>query len=245
MPAARDQALSGYADVPLACLFVSSVLLLGGGELALSCVFAAAALATKRDALAFCAVLYVLAFVGLRNRRALAVAVTSVALTAVPWRVFNAVQGLHDSDVAPSLSRTGELGFVSGRIGHLLAERAYLWTVPLAAAAAVVMLVRRRDRRLALGALLLGFGLLVALAFVYISGKTGVHYLVRSSAQRTLMTPVLLAATLLPLLVTRALGARQPGVEPTRDRRRPRSPRRRPRGRRRRRAAGRARAPSS
>jgi hypothetical protein len=213
MPAARDQALSAYADVPLACLFVSAVLLLGSERLALGSVFAAAALATKRDAVAFCAVLYALGFVALlvrRDRRripALLVSVVCVALSAVPWRVFDAVHGLHDGDVAPSFSHVDDLPFVLGRLRHLIVEQTYLWAIPLAAAAAVVMLVRRRDRQLALGVLALVAGLFAALAFVYLSGTTGIRYLVRSSAERTLMTPTLLAAALLPLLVTRALGA--------------------------------------
>ena len=69
MPAARDQALTGLADLPLACLFVSAVLLFGGGELALGSVFAAAALATKRDALAFVTVLYAVSFAAVLVRR--------------------------------------------------------------------------------------------------------------------------------------------------------------------------------
>src|SRR5206468_7611747 len=70
MPAARDQALSAYADVPLGCLFVSAVLLFGSERIALGSVFAAAALATKRDAVAFCGVLYAVAFVAVIVRRA-------------------------------------------------------------------------------------------------------------------------------------------------------------------------------
>jgi hypothetical protein len=246
MPAARDQALSEYADVPLACLFVSAVLLLGSRRLALGSVFAAAALATKRDAVAFCAVLYGLAFVALIARRereripALLAAAAAVALTVVPWRVFDAVHGLHDRDLDLSPSHADDFPFVFGRFGRLFGERAYLWAVPLAAAAAIVLLVRRRDRHLALGVLALGCGLLVALAVVYVSGTTGVRYLVRSTAERTLMTPTLLAAVLLPLLVTRALaveppGARGgPGAARPRGRRRRRSRRSRRDGRRRR-----------
>jgi hypothetical protein len=67
MPAARDQALSAYADVPLACLFVSAVLLLASEQIALGTVFAAAAL------LAFDAmrsgVLYAIGFAALLVRR--------------------------------------------------------------------------------------------------------------------------------------------------------------------------------
>jgi hypothetical protein len=219
------------------------VLLIGSERLALGSVFAAAALATKRDAVAFCAVLYALGFVALLVRRerqripALLASAGCVALSAVPWRVFDAVHGLHEGDVAPSFSHVDDLPFVFRRFGHLIVEQAYLWTIPLAAAAAVVMLVRRRDRQLALGVLALVAGLFAALALVYVSGTTGVHYLVRSTAERTLITPTLLAAALLPLLVTRALGsgpwtAREPAR--TRGRTPPRAPRPR-RGARRRR----------
>ena len=91
----------------------------------------------------------------------------------------------------------------------MFVERAYLLAVPLATAAAIALLARRRDRLLALGALALGVGLVGALALVYVGGQTGVRYLVSSTAERTLITPTLLAAVLLPLLVTRALGASQ------------------------------------
>src|SRR6266496_3437054 len=90
MPAAREQALSAYADVPLACLFVSAVLLFAGERVALGSVFAAAALATKRDAVVFCAVLYGVALVALLVRRererlrALGFSAFWVALSVVP-----------------------------------------------------------------------------------------------------------------------------------------------------------------
>ena len=251
MPAARDQALTALADLPLACLFVSAALLFGGGELALGSVFAAAALATKRDAIAFVGVLYAVSFAAVLVRRErdrlapLAVSAFCVGLTAVPWQIYNARHDLHDRDVAPSQAHLDELGFVLHRIGRLLFAQAYLWALPIATAAAVVMLVRRRDRELALAVLALELALLAALVFVYLSGTTGVHYLVRSTVRRTMLTPTLLAAALLPLLVTRALGARPPAAARARDGTPPRSTQRQPGARRRRRAAGRARAPSS
>ena len=223
MPAARDQALSAYADVPLACLFVSAILLFGGERFALGSVFAGAALATKRDAIAFCAVLYSVAFVALLVRRererlrALAFSLFWVALSAAPWRVFDAVHDLHDRDIDPSLSRADQVPFVLDRVGHLVVERAYLWALPLATVAALVMLARGRDRQLAFGALALGVGLVAALTVVYVSGTTGVRYLVRAGAERTLLTPTLFAAAVLPLLVTRALEA-DPEPAPTRGR---------------------------
>src|SRR5438034_411979 len=176
LPAARDQALSAYADVPLACLFVSAVLLFGDGRIALGSVFLVAALATKRDALAYCAVLYAVAFGDVLVRRErerlrpLLVSAACVALSAVPWRVFDATHDLHDRDIALSLSRAGQLPFVLGRMGHLVVQRAYLWTLLLAMGAAVVMLMRGRDQRLAVGALALLAGLVGALSLAYISG---------------------------------------------------------------------------
>ena len=251
MPAARDQVLTGLADVPLACLFASAVLLFGGGELALGSVFAAAALATKRDAIAFVAVLYAVSFAAVLVRRErdrlspLAVSAFCVALTAVPWQVFNATHDLHDRDVAPSQAQVAELGFVLHRIGRLLVAQAYLWVLPIALVAAVVMLVRGRDRQLAVAVVAIELALVTALVFVYLSGTTGVEYLVRSTVRRTLLTPTLLAAALLPLLVTRALGARPPAAARARDGTLPRSTQLPWRGRRRRRAGDRARAPSS
>src|SRR5262249_9501272 len=143
MPAARDQALSGLADLPLACLFASAALLFGGGELALGSVFAAAALATKRDAIPFVAVLYAVAFAAVLVRRErerlapLAISAVCVALTAVPWQVFNARHDLHDRDVSPAHAHFDELGFVLHRIGRLVVAEAYLWALPLALACAL------------------------------------------------------------------------------------------------------------
>jgi hypothetical protein len=226
MPAVRDQALSGYADVPLACLFVSAALLLADERIALAAVFAAAALATKRDALAFCAALYAVALVGavVRRRRVrpLLLSVCFLVASVLPWRVFDEVRGLRDTDVSPTLSHANELPYTLGQLAHTLVQRQYLWVVPIAAVAALVVLVRGRDLRLALGSVALGLGLLAVLAFVYTSSTSGVHYLVRSTVERTLITPVLLAAALLPLLVTRALAAPRepgsPGAERPRDR---------------------------
>ena len=251
MPAARDQALTGLADLPLACLFVSAALLFGGGELALGSVFAAAALATKRDAIAFVAVLYAVSFLAVLVRRErdrlvpLVVSAVCVGLSTVPWQLYNARHDLRDNDVSPSQAQFDEAGFVVHRIAHVTVAQAYLWAIPLALGAIAVMLVLGRSRRLALAVLALELGLLGALVLVYVSGTTGVEYLVRSTVRRTMLTPSLLAAALLPLLVTRALGADPPAAESDPDRKRRRSRPRQRRGRRPREEAARARAPSS
>jgi hypothetical protein len=225
MPDVRDQSLTDYADVPLAWFFAAAALGIGlwlAGErvdrLVLGSLFAAAALATKRDAIAFCFVLFVLAAVAALIRRRpllpLFLAALAVAVSTVPWRIFVAVNGLEDRDVNLSVSRAvdraDELPFVLRRFGDLFLHSSYLGVVPLAALAAVVLLASGRDRPLAVATLAIGLGLIAALAYVYLSGVAGVHYLVRTSAYRTLMTPTVLAAALLPLLLTKTLSADRP-----------------------------------
>jgi hypothetical protein len=91
--------------------------------------------------------------------------------------------------------------------------------VPLAAIAAFVVLVRGPARLLAVGALALGLGLLLALMFVYMNATSDehLHYLVRASAPRTIMPVALLAAALLPLLVVQALGVAPAEADPMKD----------------------------
>ena len=220
MPASRS-AVNDYADVPLACFFVPGALLLGAwladeapGALPLGALFLAAALSMKRDAIAACVVLAVVALAGAivrhRSWRALTVALAGVALAAVPWRIFLAVHHLHETDVGSSRlgDNAGQFGWVIGTLGRYLLRREYLGAVPLAAAAALVVLLRGGPRLIAGGALALGLALLASLVFVYLNATAGVHYLVYTSGQRTLIPMVVLAAALLPLLVARALRPR-------------------------------------
>jgi hypothetical protein len=174
-------------------------------------VFLAAALAMKRDGIAACVVLAVAVIAGaaLRRRpwRNLAVALAAVVVSAVPWRVFLAVHHLHETDVGSSRlsGNAGQLGWVLGTLGRYLLRREYLGVAPLAAAAALVVLLRGGPRLLGAGALAVGLVLLASLVFVYLNATAGVRYLVYQSGQRTLVPLVLLAAALLPLLVARAM----------------------------------------
>ena len=125
MPAARDQALTALADLPLACLFVSAALLFGGGEVALGSVFAAAALGTKRDALAFVAVLYAVSFAVVLVRRErdrlapLGISAFCVVLSAIAVAlVRRAPRPARPRRVAVARA-LDELGFVLHRIAHV------------------------------------------------------------------------------------------------------------------------------
>src|SRR5204863_308863 len=78
-----------------------------------------------------------------------------------------------------------ETGWVLGRLGEILLRHDYAWAVPLAVAAALALLVRRGGQELAVGVLVLGLCLVLALAFVYLNGAAGAPYLVETSAKPT------------------------------------------------------------
>ena len=220
MPALRVQSLSDYADVPMACLLVAAIMAVGAwvagrhvGWLGLGALFAAAALATKRDAIPFCVLVGVVAAVAVfgRPRRlaALGGAAVCVALTTVPWQLYVTTHGLTNRDVAFSLTRTVDhfsaVTFVAHDLLSLAKDPTYLAAVPMALLAALIALRHDEQRRLAAGFIVISLGAVGALGLVYLNGIADLHYLLRSSGHRTFMTPALLAAAALPLLVSRAL----------------------------------------
>jgi len=220
MPALRVQSLSDYADVPMSCLLVAAVMAVGlwaagghAGWLGLGAVFAAAALATKRDAIPFCVVVAAVAAAAvLRQPRRLAAlggAAVCVALTTVPWQLYVATHGLTNRDIAFSLTRTADhlsaVPFVMHDLVSFAKDPIYLAAVPLALFAAIIALRHERERRLAAGFIVLSLGTVAALGFVYLNSIADLNYLLRSSGHRTFMTPALIAAAALPLLVSRAL----------------------------------------
>ena len=89
------------------------------------------------------------------------------------------------------------------KLSDLIVHPIFLGAVPVAAAAAVLLLVLGRDRRLAAGFLLLVGAILFTLVVVYVNSKPDTSYLLRTTARRTLMTPALRSAAVLPLLLTR------------------------------------------
>jgi hypothetical protein len=77
--------------------------------------------------------------------------------------------------------------------------------VPLAAAVAITLVLRRRDR-LAASYLLLLAAALAVLAVVYLNARVYIPALLERSAERVVLAPVLLSAVALPLLLTRLVG---------------------------------------
>jgi hypothetical protein len=225
MPAIRDQVVSGNADVPLACFWVSSALLLWRhlatrhpGELALAALFAAAAVATKREGAVYVVALWGLALIaGGGRRRPLLAAGLAVGVTAVPWRVFVAANDLRGHDIEPSAWRIAQhverLPLILRELWQHLVDAPFFGAVPLAVVAAVLLLRNPPARRAALAYLAMTALLLLILVLVYVNTRVGAAYLLRTSLDRTLVTPSLLAAVLLPLLLAYRFGAGPSGSE--------------------------------
>ncbi len=222
LPDMRTQLLSAYADVPLACFWVASAvamaLWLSGDRpdrLALATLFAAAALGTKGEGIVFTLVLFVLAGAALliqRRRRALrplGIAAGLCVLAALPWQVYLHRHGLSDRDISPSLTRmahqTANISLAVRRLTPPLLSGGWMATVPLAVAAAALVLVRRRRLDAAAGYLAALVAVMVGLVGVYWTAVTPARTLLSTSAHRVIVTPVLLSAIALPVLLDRGL----------------------------------------
>jgi hypothetical protein len=228
MPAARDYALSANADIPLACFWVAAVIVLGawvsdgsGSTLAFAALLLAATAATKGEGIAFAGLLVGVTFAGLavarrwHAARGLGLAALFVVATVIPWRLFI---GLHhvpargDLSPARALDNLGQAPRILEKFGELAVSGDYLWALPLATASALLLLLTRRDRWLAVRYLALSGVVILALLLVYMSTER-TTFLLRTSAGRLFSTVQLLAAALLPLLLARLLG--QAGPTPT------------------------------
>jgi hypothetical protein len=235
MPAARDQALSENADVPMACFWIAAALLVGvwlvreqHRWLAFAAVLASAALATKREGAVYTAILLLFAGVGLllagrRDRLVpLGLALLFIGVTSLPWRIFVAVHGLtgHDISVSPHrlAEHSDELPLILRKLSDLIVHPIFLGVIPVAAVAALLLLVLGRDRKLAAAFLALVAAVLFTLIVVYVNSRPDTRYLLRTTARRTLVTPALLSAALLPLLLTRLFRVPVPEVAATKTR---------------------------
>lgn len=228
-PSLHTQVLSGYADVPMACLWAMAALMLGlwlregrGDLLVLSGVLAAGALAVKQEGIVLDAALVAVAaalLLAAGGRSALlgrlALAAGAVAATAVPWQLYVRSRHFRDADIAPSAGRSlrqiGQLPEIGHQLGAQLVWVKWPAIVPIAAAVAVLLALRRRDRA-ASAYLLLMTAALAALAFVYLNARVYVPALLERSAERVVLAPVLLSAIALPVLLSRLL--EQPGSRP-------------------------------
>ena len=112
------------------------------------------------------------------------------------------------------LDHLGELPLVLRELAEALVSRQFVAVMPVTVVVALLLLRRPESRRLAAGYLGLVAAMLATLVVVYLNSRPDTAYLLRSSAHRTLLTPAILAASFLPLLVAR-LTAHAPGARPT------------------------------
>ena len=221
--------LTAYADIPLAVFWVAAAVALGlwvrgdgRDRLLLGALFAAAALATKQDGMVFCFVLFAATGVALalardwRRLRELAIAGAVVVATAIPWQVYAQTRGLRNPAFEPSpgsvVDRLDDLPEIAWSLAKASVASDWLYVVPIALAAAAVLLVRGA-RGLAAAYLLTTLGLYAGLALVYLTTEPGrdLTVLLGQSAGRVASTPILFAAALLPLLLAEALAPRAAG----------------------------------
>ena len=217
MPTVVDGLLSAYADVPLACFWAVGTLALLRWRaederylLWLGTVLLAGALALKQDAAFYDAATYAAIALFAARRRLLALATSAglVVASAVPWRVYDAVYGLHDTDFGPGLARmreqTGNLRPTATGLWHVLTGRPTLMAVPIAVAFAAVCVLR--GRRAEAGPFLVAtLVMLGSITLAYWNAAVNLPLVLIPALSRILAGLVVLAWLLLPLLVYHAL----------------------------------------
>ncbi|HEX8003467.1 MAG TPA: glycosyltransferase family 39 protein [Mycobacteriales bacterium] len=218
-------ALRLLADLPVAAFALATVVLLlawlrdgDAGALRLSAVMAAGAWATKNEGGLYVLAAVVATAVAARvaRRRVLApLAVGAVALAAnLPWAVWTRAHGI-TNDVVNAGTHVGP-----GRAGTVARGLVTAWpgtvAVTLLAAVAAYVAVRRGHAAravAALGALALTTG---GIAATYLVTPYDIDWHLRSSADRVLLYPALLAAFAVPVLLggagTMPGGSDEPGT---------------------------------
>jgi hypothetical protein len=232
-PAFAYQAATAYADVPLATFFALAGICawrwLAFGDrsaLGLLALFGAATCATKFEGLVFVGalllVLVLLIASSSHRRAALTAAVGLISLVGVvPWRLWMAAhdvhqyhsiaQGLHPETLWSRLDRIPTAMWALFR--EMLDPSSWLLLVPVAVAAAVLA-VAARERRAS--ALALGTAVVIVCALTAIYWLTALPFEFHvESAPRVIVAPVLLLASLTPVLLGAAIehpGARGSGT---------------------------------
>jgi len=225
MPSVVDAVLSAYADLPLACVWATGAIALMRWRvekerylLALATVVLSAAVAIKQDGGFYDVAVYVglgvvLAFEERRRLLELAASAAIVALTTVPWRIYNAVHGIGTTDIRPGVSRmraeTGNVRLTLDGILHVFTSHGTLFAVPLAVGFAVACIVKNR-RTEAVPLLLTGGVVVVSLVLIYWNAAVNLPLVLIPALSRILIGLVVLAWLLLPALVYGALVPAEP-----------------------------------
>ena len=220
----------GYADATVACFVALGALACGrwvrngsSGHLVLGAVFLGAAANTKNEGLLSALIVLaacIAATLATRQRRAVLMAAGAAAITLVmvaPWRLWVAAQGIEGDSLAPlrqSLDPTFLFGerwqaftyAQEGVLRQLTDQGAFVWLAPAFLVVAVSALTTPRARRL--GAYYLGIAVLSVLSLLWIYWQTPANsgWLVDTTADRTVLTTMLVVALGLAHLVSDAVG---------------------------------------
>ena len=220
-PSLQIQAASAVADVTLAVFFALAGaaawrwIEYGESEMLwLAAVLAAAAVGTKVEGALFAGVLLIGLVVAARAQgrlRPLATVSVLVAISAVPWELWSRRHGLGNAfsdtggvgsvDLLAALDRIPRAALAIGR--EVADPTAWLALVALSIGA-IVLALMRRERRAAARFTLFVTGLsLAGLVAVYWTTPLDFDYHLATSVRRVVTAPVLFAAAMTPLLLSR------------------------------------------
>jgi hypothetical protein len=236
MPRAGYYLLSAFADEPLAILLgLSAVcaalwLLDDDPRYAGLCgVFLAGATMLKNEGFLFGLFLTlvlgaVVVFQNRRRWRPAAALVLVPLLTIVPWKIWLATHGQPTSSPYYKFSNLAHPGYLADRAGrleralsdlpqYLFAPHRWALVVPLALAAAALAFRTRSG----LAVLLVGWlaVALLGLATVYWISPVPIGWYIATSAERVVLSMVVVCGLLFPLLLSQASSSREEGVRST------------------------------
>jgi hypothetical protein len=217
-PTLQIQTATAVADIPLAVFFalagVAGWRWVEGGDrrqLWLGGLFAAAAVGCKVEGRVFVAFLAVAVAVAAarhgRPLRELGLVAAAVAASALPWVLWARAHEIGDVFSAAGGLSPGGLGRIPGAAGSMVRELAdpssWLALVVLAAAATVLALARPVSREAGLYTLFVAGASLAAMVGVYWVTPLDFDYHVATSVRRVITAPVVFAAAMTPLLLSR------------------------------------------
>jgi 4-amino-4-deoxy-L-arabinose transferase-like glycosyltransferase len=217
-PTLQIQTATAVADTPLAVFFalagVAGWRWVEEGDrrqLWLGGLFAAAAVGCKVEGRVFVAFLAVAVTVAAarhgRSLRELGLVAAAVAASALPWVLWTRLHEIGDVFSAAGGLSPGGLGRIPSAAASMVRELAdpssWLALVALAAAATVLALTRPAGREAGLYTLFVAGASLAAMVGVYWVTPLDFDYHVATSVRRVITAPVVFAAAMTPLLLSR------------------------------------------
>jgi hypothetical protein len=216
-PAMYNESIDAYADLPLA-IFVSvgAVLCWIGarermpGAFALGALFLAAAMATKTEG-AFFAAAVALSLLGIaRGARVqlLGALVAAAAVAVMPWQIWlaaNHIHGNYSFRAAYLVDHVGRFARALAHLGGDLLNPVQWLLLPVVVIAAIVVGMRGERRPEALFVLAVLAISILALDVSYWGSSYPFEWYLRTTASRVITTPLLVAATFTPVLISRTV----------------------------------------